>query len=245
MMVKAGPPAFWHNQPDNGTFELMVKGRNFFPDAGSYVYQGDAEVNKQRDWFRQTKVHKTLTLNDQNLDSTDSKCLLWEGEGKIQKLVVENPSYKGLQHRRSVFFVDNQYFVIVDEATGTAAGNVALHYQMCEGDVLFDEAKNVAKTAFGDNNNIKLQCFAAQSKMEDEEGWVSYAYRQKSPRKAFAFKVEKKDGESVRFITVIAPFGDSKSEPVIKAKFNSEVQQGIDVTVTINKKKYRLAYKLN
>ena len=244
MMLKAGPPAFWHNQPDNGTFELMVKGRNFFPDAGSYVYQGDAEVNKQRDWFRQTKVHKTLTLNDQNLDSTDTECLLWETGGPIQKLVVENPSYKGLQHRRSVFFVDNQYFVIVDEASGKAAGNVGLHYQMCEGVVLFDEAKNMAKTAFDDHNNIKLQCFAAQSKMEDEEGWVSYAYRQKSPRKAFAFELAKKEGESVRFITVIAPFGDPKSEPVIKAKFNSVDPKGMDVAVTINKKKYRLAYKL-
>ncbi len=245
MMLKAGPPAFWHNQPDNGTFEMMVKGRNFFPDAGSYVYQGDAEVNKQRDWFRQTKVHKTLTLNGQNLDSTDTECLLWEPEGDIKKLVVVNPSYKGLRHRRSVFFIDNRYFVIVDEAKGSAAGTVALHYQMREGDVVMDQSQNVAKTAFGDNNNIKLQCFASQAKMVEEDGWVSYAYRQKSQRKAFSFEVEKRGDQNVRFITVIAPFEDKTSEPKIEAKWNGDGNHGVDVSVSIGGKKYRLVNHLN
>lgn len=110
MTLKAGPPAFWHCQPDNGTFELYIKGRNFFPDAGSYVYGGgDKEVLKERDWFRQTMVHKTLTLNNANLDSTDTKCLLWQPNPDLDKLVLENPSYKGLTHRRSVFFVDQVF----------------------------------------------------------------------------------------------------------------------------------------
>ena len=46
-VVKAGPPAFWHNQPDNGTFEYWRRGRNFFPDSGSYVYGGDSAVLAQ------------------------------------------------------------------------------------------------------------------------------------------------------------------------------------------------------
>ena len=35
MVVKAGPPAFWHNQPDNGTFELWYDGKILFQDSGS------------------------------------------------------------------------------------------------------------------------------------------------------------------------------------------------------------------
>ena len=31
MVVKAGPKAFWHCQPDNGTFELWFNGKNLFP----------------------------------------------------------------------------------------------------------------------------------------------------------------------------------------------------------------------
>ncbi len=41
MVVKAGPKAFWHCQPDNGTFELWFNGKNLFPDSGSYVYAGE------------------------------------------------------------------------------------------------------------------------------------------------------------------------------------------------------------
>ena len=59
MVVKAGPPAFWHNQPDNGTFELWYNGKNLFPDSGSYVYAGEGEVMQWREWFRKTSSHNT------------------------------------------------------------------------------------------------------------------------------------------------------------------------------------------
>lgn len=42
--------------------------------------------------------------------------------------MTENPHYDGLKHRRSVFFVDQSYFVIVDEAVGNAQGVVNLNY---------------------------------------------------------------------------------------------------------------------
>ncbi|WP_373802903.1 heparinase II/III family protein, partial [Bacteroides heparinolyticus] len=113
MVVKAGPKGEWHCQPDNGTFELWYNGRNLFPDSGSYVYAGDAEVMKLRNWFRQTCVHNTLTLDEKNLQTTESVTKLWKSEGNEQVLVTENPHYDGLKHRRSVFFVDRTYFVIV------------------------------------------------------------------------------------------------------------------------------------
>ncbi|MDE6125433.1 MAG: heparinase II/III family protein, partial [Muribaculaceae bacterium] len=78
MVLKAGPKGEWHNQFDNGTFEFWTNGRNFFPDSGSFIYGGDEEVLKQRDWFRQTAVHNTLTLDDKNLQTRVSKLLKWE-----------------------------------------------------------------------------------------------------------------------------------------------------------------------
>lgn len=247
MVLKAGPPAFWHCQPDNGTFELYIKGRNFFFDSGSYVYGGDEEVLAQRNWFRQTMVHKTLTLNNANLEKTDSKCLLWNTSPKQDLLVTENPSYEGLTHRRSVFFVDQSFFVIVDEAYGDAKGNVAIHYQLCEGDVKLQYNKLSAITQFTDNNNVMLQCFAPKnSTMRKEEGWVSYVYRQKAERAAFAFAVDKKDSAPTRFITVIMPTENEKSAPVIKAEFDNKQfsQKELSVKVQVGKKKYDLKYTL-
>ncbi|MFV0327149.1 MAG: heparin-sulfate lyase HepC, partial [Bacteroides xylanisolvens] len=241
MVLKAGPPAFWHNQPDNGTFELYVNGRNFFPDAGSYVYAGSEEVNKERNWFRQTMVHKTLTLNNANLENTDSKCLLWETGAKVEKLVVENQSYFNLKHRRTVFFVDKSFFVIVDEATGDATGNVAVHYQLSEGKVTTDNEKLSVQTWYDDNNNVIVKGFGAKgTSLIEEEGWVSYAYRQKNKRQAFAYEQEKNSAESVRFITVIYPVG--MYTPKIDARFavkNME-ERAVNVNLKINRKKYAL-----
>lgn len=120
MVVKAGPKGEWHCQPDNGTFELWFNGRNLFPDSGAYVYAGDEEVMKLRNWFRQTQVHNTLTLDGRTIDTTESVTKLWKPEGNVQILVTENHHYEGLKHRRTVFFVDGNYFVIVDEAVGDA-----------------------------------------------------------------------------------------------------------------------------
>ncbi|MDE6623668.1 MAG: heparinase II/III family protein, partial [Alistipes sp.] len=134
MVLKAGPPAFWHNQPDNGTFELWSHGRNFLPDSGCYLYGGDREVLQLREWFRQTCVHNTLTLDGRNLERTDSKLLRWSTAPGLTTLAVENPSYEGLTHRRTVWFVDDRFFVILDEAEGEAAGRAAVHYHLIECD---------------------------------------------------------------------------------------------------------------
>jgi len=240
MVLKAGPPAFWHNQPDNGTFELSLRGKNFFPDAGSYVYGGDSEVLKERNWFRQTMVHKTLTMDNKDIETTDSKCLLWNIDNKKQQvLTTENQGYSDLKHRRTVFFVDEEFFVIVDEAIGTGKGNVGVHYQLSEGEMELDPAKMTLKSLYKDGNNVFIQGFGSQSiTMTEEEGWVSYAYRKKDKRTAFAYETTKNDDNTVKFITVIYPI--YTKTPKISAKFVKSVKEKVNVQVKIDKKKYDL-----
>ncbi len=116
LVLKCGPDGGGHCQPDNGTFDLYAGGRNLMPDAGSYIYSGDREG---RAWFRQTKVHQTLTLDGEN-SGYAPKLLLWKPGDDLDMLVVENAGYEQLTHRRAVFFVDKRYFVIIDEAYGDA-----------------------------------------------------------------------------------------------------------------------------
>ena len=219
MDVKAGPAAHWHNQPDNGTFELYINERNFFPDSGSYVYGGSEEVLKQREWFRQTKVHNTLSLNGENL-SSNSKCLFWSATPTTDVLTVENTSYPELNHRRTFFFVEKKFFVIFDEAIGTAKGDVALHFNFLEGDMIADYANHKVATPFTDGNNLVVQSFGpADLKMEKQEGWVSYAYRQKAERDAFSFIAEKATDAPVQFITVLIPTKSADAVGEIKAEY--------------------------
>ena len=248
MVVKAGPKAFWHCQPDNGTFELWFNGKNLFPDTGAYVYAGSAEVMKLRNWFRQTRVHNTLTLDGRNLETTQSVTGLWQPEGKEQILVTENPGYKGLKHRRTVFFVDQAYFVIVDEATGNARGTVNLNYHFREGAVNVDAEKNMVTTAYEGPSNVKLQCFPEKSaSLRAEEGWRSTAYRQRVARTSVAFDANKDDAEAVRYITVIYPVKDVAAYPVLEAKFLNKGydEKGVEVEVSVNGTVRRLASRLN
>lgn len=247
MVVKAGPKGEWHCQPDNGTFELWFNGKNLFPDSGSYVYAGDDEVMKLRNWFRQTCVHNTLTLDEKNLQTTQSVTKLWKPEGNEQILVTENPHYDGLKHRRSVFFVDQTYFVIVDEAVGDAKGTVNLNYHFCEGNVNVDEKNNILTTAFDGPNNVKLQCFAEKKiSTREKEGWSSVAYRQRVARTSVSFDIVKESPAPVRYITVIYPVKDTASFPYIKAKYlNKEFDEnGVKIEVSVNGKKRQLEYHL-
>lgn len=247
MVVKAGPKGEWHCQPDNGTFELWYNGRNLFPDSGSYVYAGDDEVMKLRNWFRQTCVHNTLTLDSKNLETTESKTLKWQPEGDVQVLVTENPHYAGLKHRRTVFFVDGKYFVIVDEAVGDARGTVNLNYNLCEGKVNIDKKTNTLTSAFDGKSNVKLQCFSEKPiSLKEKEGWRSKSYRQREPRTAVSFDVDKKSPEAVRYITVIYPTDDAAKAPEFKASFKNKKfdEKGVKVEVSIDGKKRQLETQL-
>ncbi|MCI5743804.1 heparin-sulfate lyase HepC [Phocaeicola faecicola] len=247
MVVKAGPKAFWHCQPDNGTFELWFNGKNLFPDSGSYVYAGDEEVMKWRNWFRQTRVHNTLTLNDETLETTESVTRLWQPEGKEQILVTENQGYKNLKHRRSVFFVDNTYFVIVDEAVGTAKGMINLHYQMPRGKIANSREDMTFVTEFEPGSNMKLQCFGPEGmSMKKEEGWQSTDYRKKMKRMNVSFNARKSDETPVRYITVIYPVKNTQDAPKISAAFKNKKfnEQSLEVEVKINGKKRILKYNL-
>lgn len=247
MVVKAGPPAFWHNQPDNGTFELYINGRNFFIDSGAYLYAGEGEVMKLRNWFRQTRVHNTLTLDNKNLETTDSKCLLFDTKGKNDIFVYENPSYTGLKHRRSFFFVNREFFVIADEATGEATGKINLHFNLTKGPVKLNPGQGQATTGFEDNNNITVRTFAEMPmEMQEEEGWMSLYYNQRDKRTAYSLNVEKDSNKPARFITIILPVSDEKASPEVSARFvNPEYNpDGLAIEVQIGKKKYQLNYKL-
>lgn len=205
LVLKCGPDGGGHCQPDNGTFVVYAGGRNFTPDAGSYIYSGDPEGRK---WFRQTKVHQTLTLNGVNSDYAPKQLLSKPGDD-TDILVVENQSYENLTHRRSVFFVEKSYFIVVDDAIGSATGNVDIHFQLAPGgDAIFNRVSNSVRSDFKDGWNIFIRTNPQKGlKLEKEEGWVSFKYTKKQPRPAFRYRMEKNNAnQPVRFITLVAPY---------------------------------------
>ena len=81
-------------------------------------------------------------------------------------------------------------------------------------------------------------------KIQQEEGWVSNAYRKKEERPAYAVEMPKKAGESLWMITVITPDDDIRkgSIAIVPDKGNSDSRFG--VAVRVGGKTYRFEYEL-
>ncbi|RJG27490.1 heparin-sulfate lyase HepC [Massilia cavernae] len=249
MILKAGPPGEFHAQPDNGTFELWVKGRNFTPDAGCYIYSGNAEINRLRDWYRQTRVHSTLTLDNKNMVITKAVQNKWDTGKNLDVLTYTNPSYNELNHQRSVLFVNQKYFFIIDKAIGKATGNLGVHFQLKEdSNPVFDKAKNRVYTSYADGNNLLIQSLNTdRTSLSEEYGKVSYIYNKELSRPAFVFEKAKNDANIQQFVTIVYPYDGGKAPEIgITENAGNDFSKGIiDISVTIDGKKSNVRTTLN
>lgn len=189
-----------HDQPDNGTFELYAYGRWLMPDSGFYTYGHDPEGRR---WHRMTRVHQTLTLDDRDT-GIDGRHLLWDHQDDLTTVVVENQSYEHLVHRRTVWFVNRRFFVLLDEAIGDEAGVPALHVQFAPGEVSADPDERRLHTCFKDANVLVAAQDDADWDLCEEEGWFAWAYGHRVPRTAFRF--EQQGPAPVAFLTVMVPY---------------------------------------
>lgn len=245
LALKCGPNGGGHAQPDNGTFGLYAGGRILMPDAGSYIYSGDPEG---RAWFRQTKVHQTITLDNRN-SAYAPKLRYWDTKKDLDVLVVENNSYDDLTHRRSLLFIDRRYFVIVDEVYGAATGEVGLHFQLAPGEPAVDKKNFSLQTHYPEGWNLYLQTSHNQSQMQllEEEGWVSHLYTIKEPRPAFCFNTNKTGTNPViRYVTLLVPYKNRK--PDIKVRILNEPEKEpiskMKLEITENSSKKTIQYNL-
>lgn len=245
------PDNQWHCQPDNGTFTIWNKGRSFSPDAGCYSYDDGGD----RKTYSNTDMHNTMTLNKARIADGHmlGEMLKQESGPNYELIVTQNPSYDGLTHRRAVFFVDNSFFVLVDEGFGSAEGTVNLNFKggnpagtptNLDGNAnkyvadnlpqtgkenTFDSSKPCGMhTEFDDSNNMLFTTFSekAPSKAEWTTGYFSNKLGERAGRRrVWTIDVEKTAGENLRFITVIHPFGATGElkANMVNAEFTDQV----------------------
>jgi len=222
--LHCSPPAISsHDQPDNGTFELYAFGEWVMPDSGFYTYGHDPAG---RAWHRRTCVHQTLTLNGADA-ATAGRHLLWCSQRPaVETLVVENDSYPGLRHRRTVWFVRQRFFVLLDEALGTAPGDLDLHFQFAPGELRLDPAGQRAWTA-RPGANVMVACAGdGPLALAAEEGWWGWAYGQREPRPACRFRHARP--APAGFVTVIVPYRQAEPQPRVELPRLAELPLGAD-----------------
>lgn len=225
MAIHCSPtPNSGHDHPDNGTFELHAFRRWLMPDSGCYVYAGHGTPEaKDADFFHHARNHQTMTLNNEPTVNAPHH-LLWVSEEKFDVATFENQSYKDLAHRRTIFFVEREIFVILDEGLGGAEGDIDLHFQLEPGDAVVDLAGKNARTAKeGQGNLLVWTAHDAPVTMIEEEGYTSSKMHVRCERPSFAYRF---DGGSapVFLVTLIVPFeGDV---PDVSADVDGDFEPG-------------------
>lgn len=260
------PDNKWHCQPDNGTIGLYSKGRHFLPDAGVFTYGGDSELDALRNVYRGTQLHNTMNRNGKTIDGSHQRgqYLASGNANGAEYVVTKNDSYDDLSHRRAIFYVNKEFFVIADEGYGSGSGfPVQICFNLCEtkNDVVPDDAYSDGgygmHTIFSDNNNMIFKTFTETTEgyaATNTTGYYSPAINEKVQRRLYRVSITKPSDGAARFITVIFPFkavGDFDTMS-ISAKFTDNEggkagtfhESGASLEVSVNGTKYNLAYTL-
>ena len=207
VVLKAGPAAFWHNQPDNGTFSYWRAGRDFFPDAGSYLY-GGPDTEAARNAFRATKAHTTLTLDDRD-NAPGSRLLRWRADAAGSAVAVETPAYPGLAHRRTLELAPGGALTVRDEAIGPTTGGVAVRFALAPGADPVRLPDGSWRTRFPDGNDIRLAFPGAEGwEATVEPGWRSRRHGKKEARPILVLRKAKAGPGPIALVTQIEPFAE-------------------------------------
>lgn len=245
MPVKATQRGMWHAQPDFGTFELWAYGKRLMPDSGAYTYSGDEEIERQRAYFKATARHNALTLDNRDYDDPVPQLVEWRPEGDVQILSVQHEAHAGLTRRRHIAFVEERFFIVVDEVCGPASGNLTLRNCLGPGSLTAMPAKG--SYLYRDGNAV-LCIFAygpGESVASVAKDWFSEAFHEKTERSVIRLDVPRKVDDGVQsFVTILYPF-DAAEEAMPAVAVNSVTNVGdnvLKVDVGIADRNYNIEF---
>jgi heparan-sulfate lyase len=185
-------------------------------DSGCFIYgSDDPEDQAWRSFFRKTENHQTLTLDGKNSRSEPISTEFIERE-RYSKLKTQNQSYNNLIHERTIWFIDQSYFIIQDRAIGTATGEVRVHFQLNPAPVIIETKKLSVSTQHLDGNNLIVQSFpteGTQPILNTQNGYISYFINHKEPRTAWNIQLNKKNTETTSFIHALILTKKSDTQP--------------------------------
>ena len=122
-----------------------------------------------------------------------------------QVLTIEHQAYEGLTRRRSISFVDEKYFVIVDEVSGPATGRLTLRNGLGPGTVK-EVAGRAGEYIYQDGEaRLRIKVSGPEgSTVSIDKDWYSESMHQKNQRPVIRLDVNRPAGAGVqRFETII------------------------------------------
>ena len=201
-----------HGHYDLLNIEIAAGGRALIVDPGRYTYSEQGPKNWRR-WFKGTAAHNTVCVDGR--DQTPYRCGKPKGptaQGRLSERFsaprldvvcgeVISPVYEVI-HKRLVFFVGREYWLIVDELVGHRPHHFDLRFHLAS------EAWNHTSVVFGELNpavrapGLAL-VFEGHRLPDIKPGWVSPVYGVKHRAPIVSIVADNVSEES--FFTLVAP----------------------------------------
>jgi len=125
LCLKYSPSAGYHDHPDRLGFILYARGQIIAPDPGSLSYGLDL----QRDWYKTTLSHSTLTVDETSQERRPGKCLAFGTEGGVDYAILEDgEAIPGVRFIRTAALVDQDLIVFVDQVVSDRGHQLDFSY---------------------------------------------------------------------------------------------------------------------
>jgi hypothetical protein len=192
MLVDAGPHGIGHGghgHADALSVRLSLSGQHWLVDPGSFVY---ISLGDERNEFRGTGAHNTLRV-DKSDQAVPESPFSWSSLPQVRAedwvagrsftfFSGVHDGYSRLPdpvlHRRSIFHLHGEYWLVRDIAEGAAEHDLELFWHFAPGVVL--QAGEAALIASSEDEQLAVLSTSAQaSQVAVEDGFISPAYGDK------------------------------------------------------------------
>jgi len=182
-----------HAHADALAIELVVAGRPMFVDAGTYTYPGP-----ERNGFRSTAAHNTVTIDEQSSSVPASAPFRWESIANVQTdawhtsslgafVAGSHDGYAALsapaRHSRAILHLAGDYWIVRDRIESKGTHDVAMRFHCARGldaRVTSDTTPDSAMVDIVDRARngklLQMAIFGRQGEARVEDGWVSPQY---------------------------------------------------------------------
>jgi hypothetical protein len=200
-----------HAHADALAIEVSIAGRSMLVDSGTYVYTA---AQADRDYFRSSAAHNTLTIDGASSAEPAasafkwrsvpcSRTSAWASSATFDFFEGEHDGYLRLDspaiHRRAVFFLKGEYWVLRDRVESDGDHRVALrlHWAPDVAVSVLDAGILRADARGSGGAPVAARFFARRGRLSCEAGWVSSAFGTRQPASVSVFDVDSEKTEDI------------------------------------------------